>query len=456
MGAIIINLKKTKIQFSFNEFILSLAAEPLEIKYKHMAEIFGVSQSTLSKLLHNKLNRMPVNMNPDVMADRFTEGILGSFAPSCGTIRNFCEYARLLNERYFLSDALTKTAGSFIYLGSVDDIQAKQLYTDILPGFLKSCYKEAYANTEMNFSGAIVVRSEARSEAYFQMVCNTIDRDLFDEEKLKQLLNIVYAANIRHQVTTFFENPSFLTMLEHFMHNQVNKPYYNSIHRSEIISISDDSTQIVRKIKEQKQIVLQANQPHVVFIKQSLNYYMDLAPPEIMEKMFKDFTCTVNRIPLIEYIGMHEKSEYTTLDQFACVEHLRDEVSGTVRTDVFMRFHLYPSTAGEVFTVSYAYDCIAPFIPNISCNYSFCLQYPCRFFEHEVMLDAKTMLKWGISTKLFTPMACSPCFSAEEPGFHSETGSSDSRRITFYDWTLAGSGYCQNLYELQYTNGEIQ
>ena len=42
---------------------------------------------------------------------------------------------------------------------------------------------------------------------------------------------------------------------------------------------------------------------------------------------------------------------------------------------------------------------------------------------------------------------------SENPHFHNN-GTSDSKRITFYDWALPGTGYYRNLYELQYANGE--
>jgi hypothetical protein len=439
-----------------NEFLSSLAGEPLEIKYKHMAEIFQVSQSTLSKLMHNRLNKLPAAMHPDVIVERFTEGVLGSFALSGSTVRNFSQYARLLSERYYLSGSLCECALPLVYSSSIDDEQAKQIYAETLPAFIKKCYEEAYTNTELNYAEGMKIRTEVRSETCFQKICEIINRDEFDSEKLRQLLMIVYAANIRRQITSFIENPSFLDMIERFLRYQMNNPYYNSIHRSEIISISEDSTEIVRQIQEQKQVVLQVKQQQEVVLKQSLHHYLDLSPSEIMTKMFQDFYCTINQMSLIQYINLHEKTNYTTFDQFASAEHVRDEVAGTVMTDLLFRFHLYPDMAGETVTIAYGYKVTAPFIPNISCNYSFSLLYPCRFFEHELVLDAKTRLRWGIQTKLFTPMSNSAYFSQDSKGpyFQSNGGSVDSKRITFYDWAIPGSGYCQSLYELRYAQEE--
>jgi len=455
LGETIITVKKEKTNFSFNEFLSSLAGEPLEIKYKDMAKFFHVSQSTLSKLGHNRLRKMPVGMHPDVMAKSFADGVVGSFPPSCGTVRHFVAYARMLCERYLCSEALNESAALLANVGPIDDAKAKKLYTGAIPKLIMRCYEEAYANTELGYSDGLVSRSEVQHEICYQRICDMINRDIFDGEKLKQLLNVVYAANIRRQITAFTENPAFLQITERFIHNQIDKPFYNSIRRTEVISISEDSSEITRKIKEQKRIVLQVLEPQKLVFKQSLNHFVDLPPDEIINHMVQDFTCTVNHIPLVQYINMHENTNYTSVKQFLSVEPAHNIIDDTVTTELVFQFNLYPSTAGEAISMIDEYTLKTPFIRNVSCNYSYSLFYPCKFFEHEFILDAKTRTKWGVRVKLFTPMTTSSYYGedSENPHFHNN-GTSASKRITFYDWALPGTGYYRNLYELQYANGE--
>ena len=447
--------KSIKKALLFNDFLSSLSGEPLEIKYKHLARIFRVSESTISKLRHAKLNKMPSGMHPDIIGADFASGVVQSFAPSGSTVRRFSAYARMICENCLVSEKLEKAAAYLAGIGSVGDGFAKKLYATEIPQFIRLCYDEAYANSETDFSSHAASRCSVQSDIMFQKICDTINRDTFDDDKLKQLLNVIYAANIRHQINTMINSQSVVDLVDRFVQNQAGEPFYNYIHRTEVISISEDAAQMARTIKGRQQIVLQTLKPQEVVLRQSLNHYVDLTDEEIINSTFRKFTCTVNHIPLVKYLNLHENAHYTSTEQFLTVSQVHDNVSGTTNTEITFRFFLYPGVAGETMNIFYEYCIVTPFIENISCNYSFSLFYPCKFLEHEFALDEKTKKRWGVKVKLFTPMTTSACTSesSDEPLVQSG-GTSDLKRITFYDWAMPGTGYFRNIYELKYATGE--
>ncbi|MBW7571558.1 hypothetical protein [Caproiciproducens faecalis] len=401
------------------------------------------------------MNKMPAGMHPDIIGASFAQGIVQSFAPSGSTVRRFSAYARLLCNGYLVSENLEKAAVHLSGLGTVDDDAAKKLYTVEIPQFIRSCYEEAYANSEMDFSGCMASRYSVQSDILYQKICDIVNRDTFDDDKLKQLLNVVYAANLRHQLNPIIDGRSVVDLVHRFVQDQTCKPFYNFVHRMEVISVNEDAQQLKRTIKGRQQIVLQNLNPQEIVLCQSLNYFVDLPDQEIIARAFRMVTCTINHIPIVQYLNMHENTQYTSAEQLLTVRHVSDSVGGTTNTELLFRFNLYPGMVGE--TVNIYYECclVTPFIKNISCNYSFSLLYPCKFLEHEFALDAKTKEKWGVQVKLFTPMTTSACTS-ENPD---ETtvlsgGTSDLKRITFYDWAMSGTGYWRNIYELKYANGK--
>lgn len=445
----------TKSAFLFNEFLSSITGQPLELKYKDLARILQVSESTLSKLRHGRLTKFPMSMHADKMAAHFADGVMQSFSQSGDTARRFMAYARMINENYFCSEALGKAAVELANAGSIDDEYAKNLYNGALPQLIELCYEEAYANTEMNYSACVVNRNGLQSEITYQKVCDIINHDTFDDGKLKNLLNVVYAANIRRQITNHLVSQSFLDQVDRYMRGQADQPFYISVNRTEVISISEDSKQITRSIKGNNQIVLQTLEPHEMGFKQLLNHVFNMSVQKIIQNLFQDVTCEVNHIPLIAYINMHEGKHYTSIAQLATAKQITDGINGTVSTELVLRFNIYPSVMGETINICYGYICTSPFIRNVTCNYSYCLRYPCKFFEHEFMLDARTREKWGVRVKLFTPITTSVYTSEDfDTQYIRSNGTSDSKRVTFYDWAIPGSGYYRNLYELEYTNSQ--
>ncbi|MGX8700250.1 hypothetical protein [Caproiciproducens sp.] len=449
------NAKSMKKALLFNDFLTSLSGEPLEIKYKNLAGIFHVSESTVSKLRHAKLNRMPSAMNPDVVGAGFAQGVVRSFAPSGSTARRFSAYARMICDSYLISEKLENAAAALAGAGAADDDAAKELCAAEIPRFIRCCYEEAYANSETDFSGCVVARCPVQSDILYQKICDVVDRDTFDDARLRQLLNVVYAANIRRQINTVVDGRSGMDLVDRFVRNQAGEPFYNYVHRTEVISISEDAARMVRRIKGRQQIVLQTLKSQEIVLRQSFNHYVDMPDEELIGSSFRKFACTVNHIPVVQYLNLHENAHYTSLEQLLTVRQTRDPIGGGAGTDVDFRLRLYPGVAGEAVNISYEYYFLTPLIDNISCNYSFSLFYPCKFLEHEFALDAKTKKKWGVQVKLFTPMTTSACTSecSEELTARSG-GTSDLKRITFYDWALPGTGYFRNLYELKYAGGK--
>ncbi|HEX3038718.1 MAG TPA: hypothetical protein VHP54_00285 [Caproiciproducens sp.] len=450
------NARNAKTTFSFNIFLASLAGEPLVIKYKQMAEILGVSESTISKLRHNHLRKMPENLQPESMSPRFAARISGSFPPTEATAARFISYARMLDSKYIVSESLSAFITRFANTEPADEAHLKKFCFELAEELVIRCYEESYANTERDCANWQENHRNMQSEMVFQKLCNTINQDSLDDEKLNQLLTVVYQANLRRRYQYPFGDLSFLKKLSDYVGYHMNSPFYNFAQRTEVITISADSAVIRRKIKAREQIVSPSPERIRFMLKQTFYHSVHLSPQEIVNGAFGGLKCSINNIDLVRYINLHESNQLTSSEQFITAVKREDEISGLATTELLFAFNLYPEKPGEPLDISYEYCSTAPFIRNISCNYSYTLHYPCRFLEHEFLLDKKTGENWGIHVKLFTPITNSACVPDGKDNARS-TGTADSQHITFYDWAMPGSGYYRNIFELksnqQYAGG---
>lgn len=440
------NARNAKVTFTFNIFLTSLAGEPLEIKYKQMAEILGVSESTISKLRHNHFRKMPENLQPDSMSLRFATRISGSFPPTAATVARFMSYAWMLNHKYILSQSLNTFITQFLNAEPKSEVQIKKFCFELVEELISRCYTEAYANSEQDCANWQENHKKMRSEQVFQKLCNTINEDSLDDEQLKQLLTVVYQANLRRRYQYPFGDLSFLKKLSDYVGLHMKSPFYNFAQRYEVITISADSAIIRRTIKAREQLVAPSPERIRFVLKQTFYHSAQLSPREIVNCAFGGLKCSVNNIDLVRYINLHENNQFTAPEQFVTAVKQVDEISGLTTTKLVFAFYLYPETPGEPLDVSYEYCSTAPFIRNISCNYSYTLNYPCRFLEHEFMLDKATSENWGIHVKLFTPMTNSACVTGDNL---MSTGTANAQHITFYDWAMPGSGYYRNVFELK-------
>lgn len=448
------NAKKAKTNFLFNVFLTSIAAEPLEISNREISNILSISESSLSKLRHSRAKKMPAGLHPGLMAAKFAAEIVNGFAPTRSTAMRFIDYARLLGERYIISESLSRFAALLNVGSSIDEERAKKLYTGMIPELIKRCYEESYSNSEQDYANWVLKHSNLQSDVVYQKICDTINQDVLDSEKLRQLLNVVYAAGIRHQLSHYFSDLSFLEVLNNFIRSQVNQPFYNSIRRSERISIADDAKEMTRAVSAREQVVAQTLSPVEFTLQQSFHHAMRLPPEEIVKRAFEGLDFSVDGKPLIHYINMHENTNYVSPLQLVTVSETEDDLSGTANTNLVLTFTLHPTEVGEPINMTYQYSCKTPFINNISCNYSYTLQYPCKFLDHEFSLDEKTRRKWGVRVKLFAPITNSLCERDGKEAPHARTsGTMDTRHVTFYDWAMPGSGYYRNLYELKSSLG---
>jgi hypothetical protein len=449
------NAKNAKTTFLFNVFLASIAGEPLGIKYKQIAIILNVSESTISKLRHGHLRKIPPGLQPKLMASRFAAEITKGFAPTRSTVIQFTAYAQILNNKYLFSDSFGRFVELFSAAAPVDEPQTKRFYTGMIPELIKRCYEEAYSNSEQDYANWVVNHKDEQLEILYQKMCETINQDVFDGEKLKQLLNVVYTASLRHQLERQINDLSLLNVISEFIRSQVNHPFYNSIRRTELISLSEDSEQIRRTIKAQEQIVPQSLDLLKYTLNQTFYHHVPMTPDEIVKCAFEDFVCTVNNIPLVQYVNQHEHKDYTSPDQFVKALKVEDDVSGMFSTKLIFQFNLYPEESGEPFNVVYEYCSTAPFIRNISCNYSYTLHYPCKFLEHGFMLDEKTRSNWGVRVKLFTPISNYNSITSknQDNQYAKNSGTVDFQHVVFDDWAMPGSGYYRNIYELKYNNG---
>ena len=447
------NAKNAKTTFSFNVFLASIAAEPLGIKYKQIANILNVSESTISKLRHGHLRKMPPALQPSLMSLHFAAEIMKDLTPTCSTARQFAAYAQLLKDKYLFSDSLGRYLVMFSSAEPADEEHAKKFCSGMIPPLLQHCYEEAYYNTEQDYVNWVKGHEGEQSDILYQRMCDAINNDVLDSDKLSQLLSVVYSANLRQQVKHHFSDLTFLKMFYNYVCSQVNQPFYNSVHRMEIISISEDALEIRRSVKAQEQIIPQSLDQLKFTLSQTFYHSVCMPPDEIVNAAFGNLACTVNNIPLVRYINSHQFTSHISPEQFVTATRSEDDVNGMASTELIFAFTLYPEDAEEPLDIAYEYTCTAPFIRNISCNYSFTLHYPCRFLEHECVLDAKTRRNWGIRVKLFTPITNSTFAEKKVDGLYAKsTGTTDSQHVVFHDWAIPGSGYYRNIYELKYAS----
>jgi hypothetical protein len=449
-----LNAKNAKTTFSFNVFLASIAGEPLGIKYTQIANILNVSQSTISKLRHGRLQKMPPGLEPDMMASRFGEEIVKGFAPTKSTVAQFKTYAQMLKDKYLFSDILNGFVSLFITATPTNEQRMEKFYSGMIPALIKRCYEEAYSNSEKDYSNWVETHKNEQTEILYQRICDTINQDVFDDEKLKQLLNVVYSASLRQQYKLPYSDLSFIKMLNEYVGSHVNHPFYNSVRRSEIISISEDSTVMKRSIKAQEQIMSPSPNLLRYTLNQTFYHANKMAPDEIVKHAFGNLNCMVNGVPLVRYMNVHEHNEYTSPEQFVTAIKMEDEISGLISTELLFAFNLYPEKLGETFEIAYEYCSTTTFIPNISCNYSYTLRYPCKFLEHEFSLDAKTRDNWGVRVKLFTPLTDSAYGTKIADQYTKNSGTADCRHVTFYEWAMPGSGYYRNIYELKFAGSQ--
>jgi hypothetical protein len=451
------NAKNAKTTFSFNVFLASIAGEPLGIKYKQIAVILNVSESTMSKLRHGHLRKIPPGLQPRLMASRFASELVKSFAPTRSTVIQFTAYAQMINNKYLFSDSLGRFAALFSTAAPMDEQRARKFYSSMIPELIKRCYEEAYSNSELDYANWVINHQNEQYEIAYQKMCDTINQDVFDSEKLSQLLTVVYTASLRRQNERPFSDLSFIKMLNEYVGTQINHPFYSSVRRYEIISLSEDSSKIKRTVKAQEQIVFPSPDVLKFTLSQTFYHITQMSPAEIVKHAFENLICTVNNVPLIQYVNEYEHTDYTSPQQFVTATKLEDDVSGMYSTELIFQFNLFPEQSGETLNVAYEYSCTAPFIDNISCNYSYTLHYPCKFLEHEFVLDAKTRRRWGVRVKLFTPMTDSACLGKKVVNQYTKnSGTADSQHITFYDWVMPGSGYYRNIYELKYNGSRYE
>lgn len=447
------NAKNARKTFSFNVFLASIAGEPLEVKYAEMAEILGVSESVLSRLRHGRPNKMPPGLHPNLMASRFAAGLINGFPPTCSTAKRFASYAQMLNDKYIFSDSLARFIALFSAgAAAIDEERVNKFYSGMIPEFIMRCYEEAYSNTEQAYQNWLVSHVGAKSELVYQKICEAINEDILDSENLKQLLNVVYAASLRKQLPHYLSDVSFLESMGDFLHSQVNQPFYNFVHRSELISISGDSRKMFRSVRAKEEIVAQQLNPVQFTLTQHFHHAARIPQEEIIERAFGSLSVTVNGQSAVRYINAHENADYTSPLQFVTVTEVAGEVSGTVTTELVLRFSLYPTEAGEPINVEYEYSSNSSFIHDISSIYSYTLHYPCKSLKHEFRLDEPTGQKWGVWVKLFTPLTKSAYSTESNADYSVEAGTAPGiKQVVFSDWALPGAGYYRSLYELKHT-----
>lgn len=440
--------KKKKIAFLFNIFLSSLAAKPLEVSNKSMAAILNISESALSKLRHSRTQKLPAGLHPGLMASKFVVEVLREFAPTKATALLFIDYAKSLGEKYILSDSLSRFVSVITATNAVEEEKAKKLYTGMIPELLKLCYEESYFSSEKEYDNWVMSHSNMHSEAVYQKICDMVNQDVLSSERLKQLVNVVYSASVRRQLAQYHSDFSYLEMMNDFFRSQVNQPFYSMIRRSEQISVSDDGTEITRVMTAREQIVPQTMQPVDFTVSQTYyNNSMHLPSENIIETAFHELSCSVNGQPLTDYVNQQENTSYQSLHQFITVQEEEDDGNEASEKHLMLRFTLYPSEAGEPINIEYGYTSTSPFIPNVSCNCFYTLQYPCKFLYHEFALDERTATKWGVRVKLFAPLANSICDRKDQQDSIRTGGSAGAMHVMFYDWAMPGAGYFCNLYE---------
>ncbi len=444
------NAKKAKKPFLFNVFLSSVAAKPLEVNYKTIAAILDLSESALSKLRHSRNQKMPVNLNPRQMAERFATGLAAEFAPIAANARRFAQYARLLCDKYMISESLTRIAFMVSDGSPSEEDGLKLLFEGAVPQLFQLCYEESYGNSEREYANWLKDHDDVKSEALYQKMVDAISQGALSAEQLKQLQNVVYAANIRQQLPGSFSDFSYFEMVNNFFYSQANRPFYNSIRRTELISVAENAAEPVVTVSAKEQIVPQTMLPVDFTLMQTI--YSDGRRPaeELAKAAFENLSCTVNNQPLVDYINQHENTLYTSIYQFVTVTATENDQSGLTAATLAFRFVIYPTEPFEPVNVEYNYFYAAAastLAAPMARAYCYTLAYPCKFMSHEFLLDETVREKWGVRVYAFTPVLGNDA-SAEEDGAPAG-GSAAAQKVLFYNWAMPGAGYCRYLYELK-------
>ena len=433
--------------FTLAAFLTSLSEEPLLIKFKTVAHAIGVSEATLSKMRNLKLRRVPESFLPSKAGERFAEGILNAFPRNGKTTRMFQSYASLLMERFQLSPELALVCEKL-------HRQAPSLYQrDLVYAFLFSSYQEAYGNSQMIYSNReLNSHVPTQAQVVFGKACSAINRDLFNRDQVKQLLNLSYSACLREGITAYSPSTGMAQLLENYVKRQMVAPYFKSMHRSEVISIDEGESTILRRVKGKDVVVYTQPGLQTYELKYELPYSLKEKPHRKGKTGFGMGSCTINGIPVLEYEKSHGNKVFKTIEDMATVREIKDELSGSISTEVTLRFGVYPKDEGEMITIVYHYWTEDPFIQNVSGVYTYSLPHACMFFEHEFLLDEKTSRHWGIRAKVFAPFVMGiyeeDDYRPTDKYYVENSGTKNVRRVTFYDWVPEGSGYCRSLYRL--------
>lgn len=437
--------RRAKTLLSFPVFLASVASRPLELPQEEMAGILGISESTLFKLRHGRLEKIPAKLHPSLMAAKFSAEAVGHFSQDVSTALLFLDYAKLLNQKYIISDSLARFASLVVGVSPMDEERVKRLY-GMIPELLLRCYEESYANSEREYARWEISCDKTQSEYVYQNICDALSRNVLDGEKLKQLFNLVCAEGVRSQLSRYFGDFSYLELVDSFVRSQLDRPFYNINRRSEQISIPGGSGEMISAVSAQEQIVAQIPQPVEFTLTQQICHFQRLPAEEIAMLAFAGLRCTVNGQPALDYINRCENAFYISLHQMVTAEEKETGEGEVFMARATFRFTLHPARAGEAIQIAYEYTAVSQLAGGFAQNSCYALQYPAKRLEHEIVLDDVTRRYWGVSVELFTPIVGG---SAVEKQFNEEEKTGDSRHITFFDWAMPGSGYCRTLYELK-------
>lgn len=416
--------------------------------------MLGVCESTLSKLRHQKLKKIPSALSPASNLEQFIKSFFQNFVEEESFDELIAVYGNQLVSGYVVSGQLTE-----LVRGLDRDVRygaERGEATTRQQEFLTLCYAEAYNNSVLTNLKTPQHKLEA-SEIAFQKICGVLDQELLEEKNLSELMDVIYAASLRKQLGVRPKDNSYRQLVKQFTELQEGLPNLKKSRRTEIISINEDNTFITRKISVQEQLVMK-NEP----AEYRWSYVLYHAPldgaPETVEKYVGDFFCTVDGVPLKEYLAGHKKYNAEEAPGEVCQEDylfaktVHDDLCGTRSTSLVFSFPLFPRDDGAAVSVAWSMTFTVPMVPNVSVNYSYHLPYDCKFLEHEFILDSRTRKKWGVRLEIFAPLSGGgvKSHSFGDRLFTQNSGSLDSRRVTFYDWAPAGSGYSRNLFELKY------
>lgn len=453
---------------NFRDFLTSLTSVPIKIKNKELAEIFQVSDGVISKIRHGKMVSIPINMRPLSNADRFASLVVGRFSATVSTVETFVVYATQILNEYKVSENLKKKIDAIIWFDATKENHmehVQSMYHNEIPAFLSACYSEAYYNTSAPAKG-----DNGRGKASGAFGKDQKEAVGFPSEKeipREQLNELFWKTGNRlfgGEGMESAENKALFPLFYRLIYQEAQRPYLDFSRRKEVLTLNEagqGAVRVERQVDILEQMALTKGEPIPFTFRERLKDRPGQTDEELLRSAIHHFVFRVNDVPIQEYIFEHERIHAEDVYDLFRV----NRVEGTENSEPYilleLPFYLYPQDNSNQVRLEarYQFQTVTDSFEKLCIHYK--LRQACRFLEHEFMIQEESAERFGINLDIFAPFLYDSSAQFESPMSEKRSyinGSKDGShgRVTFYDWSLPGSGYEVNLYRINRPEGKIR